>query len=253
MITPDRSKLHKIVVMNPKGGSGKTTLATNIAGCYAMRGKTPTLVDCDPNGFSTRWLDKRPSDRPEIRGIAAFTDMAAGNAYLDTELETEEVIIDLPAGADFDELMHVTYDAGSILIPITPSDIDVFCASRFIANLLLVARFDRRDCQLAIVANRTRQNTKSLERLMRFLKSLEIPLISVLRDTQNYVTAAANGICIHELPSYQTRQDTAQMDAIIGWLDQWPSRRLHTGPSADSDRPVDTGVIPSTVHLSEFG
>ena len=77
LITPDRDDLHKIVVVNPKGGSGKTTLATNIAGYYAMRGPAPTLMDCDPQGFSMRWLDERPHTRPHIHGIAAHAETAS--------------------------------------------------------------------------------------------------------------------------------------------------------------------------------
>ncbi len=228
LIAPDRDNLHKIVVLNPKGGSGKTTLATNIAGCYAMRGPAPTLVDCDPQGFSLRWLEKRPGNRPQIHGIAAYQETVhhTNTVYVQTRPDTENLIIDLPAGVGTNELLDLTYDAGSILIPVLPSEIDVFCASRFIAELLLVAQIDRRDCQLAVVANRTRENTRSYQTLMRFLTSLRIPIITVLRDSQNFVTAAANGICIHELPAYKTKKDIARMDLIISWLDQWRMRRL---------------------------
>ncbi len=228
LIEPDQDNLHKIVVLNPKGGCGKTTLATNIAAYYAMRGPAPTLVDCDPQGFSMRWLDKRPGNRAQIHGIAAFqeTMQDTGTVYVQTRPETKNLIIDLPAALSPDELLDVTYDAGSILIPVLPSEIDVHCASRFVAELLLVAQIDRRDCQLAVVANRTRQNTRSYQVLMRFLTSLHIPIIAVLRDSQNFVHAAANGIGIHELPAHKTKKDIAQMDLIISWLDQWRMRRL---------------------------
>ena len=228
LIAPDRGNLHKIVVLNPKGGCGKTTLATNIAAYYAMRGPAPTLVDCDPQGFSMRWLEKRPGNRPQIHGIAAYQESIrhTGTVYVQTRPDTDNLIFDLPAGLTPDELYDVIYGAGSILIPVLPSQIDVFCASRFIAELLLVAQIDRRDCQLAVVANRIRQNTRSYQMLMRFLTSLQIPIISVLRDGQNFVYAAANGIGINELPAYKTKKDIAQMDLIISWLDQWRMRRL---------------------------
>ncbi len=228
LIAPDRDDLHKIVILNAKGGSGKTTLATNIAGCYAMRGPAPTLVDCDPQGFSMRWLEKRPDNRPKIHGIAAYQEMAqsTGTVYVQTRPETEKLIVDLPAAVSPDELHDFTYDVDSILIPVLPSEIDVFCASRFMAELLLVAQVDRRDCRLAVVANRTRQNTRSYQMLMRFLTSLKIPIIAVLRDSQNFVHAAANGIGIHELPAYKAKKDIAQMRLIISWLDQWRMRRL---------------------------
>ena len=228
LIEPDRDNLHKIVVLNPKGGCGKTTLATNIAAYYAMRGPAPTLVDCDPQGFSMRWLDKRPGNRPQIHGCGAYQQTMQGRdtVHLQTRPETKNLIIDLPAALDPNELLDVTYDAGSILIPVLPSEIDVHCASRFVAELLLVAQIDRRDCKLAIVANRTRQNTRGYQMLMHFLTSLKIPIIAILRDSQNFVHAAANGIGIHELPAHKTKKDIAQMDLIISWLDQWGMRRL---------------------------
>ena len=185
-----------------------------------------------------RWLEKRPGNYPKIHGIAAYQESKRITATVSVQPrpETEILIIDLPAGISPDELHDVTYNAGSILIPILPSEIDVFCASRFIAELLLVARIDRRDCQLAVVANRTRQNTRSREMLLRFLTSLKIPVITEFRDSQNFVHAAANGICIYDLPAYKTRKDIAQMDLLVNWLDQWRVRRLDAEISAYSER-----------------
>jgi len=222
---PDRGDLHKIVVLNPKGGSGKTTLATNLASYYALRGPAPTLIDCDPKGFTMRWLHKRPDSRPEINGIPAYEQPQEGFRHR-LRPGTRTVIYDLPGGVGHDKLQSQTYDAHSILIPVLPSEIDVFSASRFIAELLLIAQFDRRNRQLAVVANRTRENTKSYQMLMRFLRSLKIPLIATLRDSQAYVQAAGEGIGIYEMPAYRVKKDIAQMDAIVEWLDQWRMRQL---------------------------
>jgi len=234
LIAPDRGNLHKIVVLNPKGGCGKTTLATNIAAYYASHGPAPTLVDFDSQGFSMRWLHKRPDNRPRIYGANAYQQAMQGRQaiHLETRPETEKLIIDLPAALDSDELQDVTYDAGSILIPVLPSDIDVNCASRFISDLLLVAQIDRRNRQLAVVANRTRQNTKSYRMLLRFLSSLQIPVIAVLRDSQNFVHAAGQGIGICEMPAYKVRQDAPQLKSIIHWLDQWQMRQLDAAASS---------------------
>ncbi|MDH3433889.1 MAG: hypothetical protein OEM60_08525, partial [Gammaproteobacteria bacterium] len=98
--------------------------------------------------------------------------------------------------------------------------------------LMLVAQFDRRNRNLAIVANRTRKNTRSFRMLMRFLTSLDIPIIAQLRDSQNYVYAAACGIGIHEMPAHRVKQDIEQMDRIITWLDNWRMRRLDAVASA---------------------
>ncbi len=250
LIAPDRGNLHKIVVLNPKGGCGKTTLATNIAAYYAMRGPAPTLVDFDTQGFSMRWLHKRSDNCPQIYGVNAYQKTMQGRqtAQLRTRPDTEKLIIDLPAALGPDELQDVTYDAGSILIPVLPSNIDVNCASRFIADLLLVAQIDRRDRHVAIVANRTRANTKGYQMLLRFLTSLQIPLIAVLRDSQNYVHAAGQGIGICEMPAYKVQKDLPHLKLIINWLDQWLVRQLDVATSAGYEHFPGSQVPTPTTH-----
>ena len=227
-INPDRGNLHKIVILNPKGGSGKTTLATNLASYFARRGPPPTLIDCDPLGYSMRWLDNRSKQAPKIYGFAAHdhcTEQGKG-----TELHawpgSRQMIVDLPAAIPENQLYYQTYDADSILIPITPSEIDIYSAARFIANLLLVAQFDRRKRNLAIVANRTRKHTISFRMLMRFLTSLDIPVIAKLRDSQVFVHAAAHGIGVCDMPAYLVKHDMEQLEAIVQWLDNWRVRKL---------------------------
>lgn len=219
--------LHKIVVLNPKGGCGKTTLATNLASLYALRGPPPTLIDCDPQGFSLRWLEKRPGDRPPIHGLRGFGEEGRGEGSDASQLrrievspESDVAIVDLPAAIPHDRLHEYTYLADSLLLPIQPSAIDVHSATRFIAELLLDAQLDRNERRLAIVANRVRSRTKSYQMLMRFLTSLKIPIIAALRDSQNYVHAAAVGIGICEMPVHRTKDDIAQMNAVVRWLDQ---------------------------------
>ncbi len=253
LISTDRDDLHKIVILNPKGGSGKTTLATNIAGYYAMRGPAPMLVDCDSQGFSMRWLDNRPNDKPSVHGVAAYDEATQTSAAIGVKTwpDSEVLIVDLPAGVTRNQLIDITYDAGSILIPVLPSGIDIYCASRFIAELLLNTQIDRRDCQLAVVANRTRQNTRSYRMLMRFLTSLKIPLLTALRDSQNYVHAAAKGLCIHELPPHKTRNDLAQIELIVNWLDQWRTRRMGLVTTAEYERPsIEPIFLPPQVRAS---
>ncbi len=133
--------------------------------------------------------------------------------------------MDSPASLTHDDLREVTRDATSILVPVMPSAIDIHAASRCIADLLLVAKIDRRDRKLAVVANRTRKNTKSFEKLMRFLDSLGIPIIAILRDSQNFLHAAEAGIGICEMPPYKVRKDLEQLDQVVQWLDGWAERR----------------------------
>ena len=196
LTTPRRDNLNKIVILNPKGGCGKSTLATNLAACYAQRGPTPAIMDYDPQGSSIGWLDRRPNDLPSIHGIAAYKNsMTATRSWqLRVPEDTVSLLIDSPASVNHNDLRELTRDSTSILVPVLPSSMDIHAASRCIADLLLVAKVDRRDRKLAVVANRTRKNTKSFGKLMRFLDSLGIPIIAVLRDSQNFVHAAEQGL-----------------------------------------------------------
>jgi chromosome partitioning protein len=238
--TAHQDNLHKIVILNPKGGCGKTTLATNLASYFAKRGPPPTLVDRDPGGYSTRWIEKRPVERPRIYGITDYDDAQFGRP-LRAWPGSKELIVDLPAAVNKDRLFHEIYDAGSVLIPVMPSEIDIYSAASFIADLLLLARFDRRNRNLAIVANRTRHYTRSYRMLMRFLRSLEIPIVAELRDSQNYVHAATGGIGICEMPAYKVRKDMEHFEVLVDWLDRWRLRRFDAmvadeyGPTPDAD------------------
>ena len=74
LITPRQDNLNKIVILNPKGGCGKSTLATNLAACYASRGTTPAIMDYDPQGSSMAWLERRPDERDRRRTLVWLSD-----------------------------------------------------------------------------------------------------------------------------------------------------------------------------------
>ena len=173
------------------------------------------------------WIERRPVSLPVIHGIAAYKrSMQATRSWqLRVPDETSNLIVDSPASLNHEDLREVTRDACTILVPVLPSSIDIHAASRCIADLLLVAKIDRRDRKLAVVANRTRKNTKSFEKLMRFLDSLGIPIIAVLRDSQNFVHAAEKGIGICEMPPHKVRKDIIELEKVIEWLDGWQERR----------------------------
>lgn len=222
-LAANRDDLQRIVILNPKGGCGKTSLATNLASYFALRGPPPALLDQDPQGASMLWLQNRPKNRPPIHGIAAFKQSmnATRSWQLRVPQETRHLIIDTPAALEGPEIHDVIYDATNVLIPVLPSAIDIRSAAKFIADLLLYAQLDRGTTCVGIVANRTRSNTRSLQQLMRFLSSLRIPVIAVLRDSQNFVAAADEGLGIYELPYFRAKQDIAEMSKIVDWLDRW--------------------------------
>ena len=245
LITPSREKLNKIVVLNPKGGCGKSTLATNIAACYASRDEQPAIMDYDPQGSSIAWLGRRPAGMPPIHGIAAYKkSMQATRSWqLRIPENTVNLIVDSPASINHDDLRELTRDSSSILVPVLPSALDIDAASKCIADLLLVAKVNRNEGKLAVIANRTRKNTKSFGRLMRFLDSLGIPIIAVMRDSQNFVHAAEQGVGLCEMQPSRVKTDLAEMQKIVTWLDGWPSRRRD--PSAAIAKERQPTVRPS--------
>jgi chromosome partitioning protein len=219
IITPYQDGLKQIVILNPKGGCGKTTLATNLAAYLAHRGPPPMLIDNDPNGYSSRWLERRPRGSCKINGIADCKLTTHGKRVWPSRIprSTETIIMDTPAALGPREINELTRNADCILVPILPSAFDVHTATRFIAELLLLTQFDRR---VAVVANRTRLNTKSLLMLTEVLTELETPTIGVLSNSQNYVHAADAGLSIYELPRHKAKQEVAQMDSVATWVDR---------------------------------
>jgi len=212
----------KIVVLNTKGGSGKTTIATNLAAYYAWKGQQVALMDLDPQGSSIRWLKQRPADLPAIHPIAAYEKrMGMTRAFaLRAPPGTERLIVDTPAALPALQMPETVRDASAIVVPVLPSDIDIHAASRCIADLLLVAKVHRSEKRLVIVANRARRYTKAYQSLMRFLRSLRIPVAAVLRDSQAYVRSAETGMGLHEMKGALLQEDLDTWKPLIEWLDR---------------------------------
>jgi chromosome partitioning protein len=222
--------MQRIVVLNPKGGSGKTTIATNLAACYAANGDRPTLMDLDPQASSMRWLRKRPGEAPPIHGIAAFERTSAVTRSWQTRIPADcgVVIIDTPAAVDPHSLPDLTRGADAVLVPVMPSEIDIHATAKCIADLLLVAKIRRSQKRIGIIANRVRSNTRVSQSLTRFLRSLDIPLIATLRDTQSYVRSAEIGLGVYEMQRWQVQHDLPHWQEVLGWIAARP--RAHAAP-----------------------
>jgi chromosome partitioning protein len=212
--------MQRIVVLNPKGGSGKTTIAINLASYLAARGHRPVLMDFDPQGSSLRWVKKRKPAQAPVHVIAAFEkDTRTTRAFqLRVPDFATHVVIDTPAALESRQLPEMTRDADKIIVPVLPSDIDIHACSRCIGDLLLVAKIRREDNRLGVIANRIRRNTLVYQALIRFLHTLRIPIVATLRDSQNYVRAAELGLGVHEMKSYVAQGDVEQWVPLVEWL-----------------------------------
>ncbi|HEY3785569.1 MAG TPA: AAA family ATPase [Steroidobacteraceae bacterium] len=231
----------RIVVLNPKGGSGKTTIAINLASYFASRQQKPVLMDFDPQGSSLRWVRKRQPTQPPIQVIAAFErDTRTTRAFqLRLPDNCTHVIVDTPAAVDARQLPEVTRDAHKILVPVLPSDIDIHTCSRTIRDLLLVAKIRREDDRIGVIANRIKRNTLTYQALIRFLQSLGIPIVATIRDSMNYVRAAEQGVGVHEMKSYLAREDVEQWRPLVAWLENSGDA---PEPAQDPSAPVVVGA-----------
>jgi len=238
--------MQRIVVLNPKGGSGKTTLAINLAAYFAIRGDNTLLIDRDPQGSATRWLRKRKAPQPVITGIATFEHDARTTRSWQMRVPegTERIVVDSPAAVEARLLPELTRDAHKVIVPVLPSDIDIHAASRCIADLLLVAKIKRAENRIGVIANRVRKNTLMFQSLMRFLEKLEIPVIATIRDSQNYVRAAEQGVGVHEMKAYLVKEDMTQWETLLAWLE--PERVLAEQPAPLQEQPQPEVVAVAT-------
>lgn len=206
--------MRSIMVLNAKGGSGKSTIATNLASFYATNGHKVMLVDCDPQHSSLDWLKSRPAGRPSITAI----DGSEGSYR--TPRGIDYIIYDTPAAVRGKELTNLLRKAQSVIVPVLPSPIDMRAATDFIRVILDNGRVSRKETRIALLANRCRENTNVYHQLETFLNKVrKVPFISVLRETQNYNRAAERGLGIFELAPYQISRDLEQWDPIIKWLE----------------------------------
>lgn len=205
--------MRQIMVINAKGGSGKTTIATNLASYFATQNKNVTIIDYDPQGSSLAWLDARsPAKRP-IQGIAGFKKNAER-----PKRNTDIVIMDAPAAVHGAELTKMVRKAKTILIPVLPSPIDMRAATSFIKELKSSAPVSQKKAKLALVANRSRDITNIFWELEEFLSAQKLPYLTMLRDSQNYVRAAERGLGIYEMGPAATAVDRDQWEPIIKWV-----------------------------------
>jgi chromosome partitioning protein len=206
--------MRHVMVMNSKGGCGKSTLATNIACFFAQEGHKVVLADYDPQQSSLDWLAVRPADLPPITGIKAYDD-GVRNVPRDTEV----LVIDAPARTHGSELNELVRRAETIIVPVLPSPIDIRACSHFMEELLELGKVQREQARLGVVANRVRENTLMFEELDKYLGKLKgVTYPGVLRQSANYLRAIERGMSVLELPEYLARPDWEQWAPITKWL-----------------------------------
>lgn len=215
--------MRRIVVMNTKGGCGKTTIATNLASLYASKGFKTALFDHDAQGSSTHWLRCRSELSPAIYGVEAYRDTHGVTRSWQVRVPpgTERIVLDTPASMDRMELMERVRGVDAVLIPVLPSSIDTYAAANFIRDLLLVAKLRSRT-RVGIIPNRVRESTLAFQSLSRFLNSLNIPVVAQLHDSQLYVQAAEKGLGVHEIADPRAKRHTRAWRNLHDWIEHVP-------------------------------
>ena len=202
-----------VVVANPKGGVGKSTLATNIAGYYARRGHTVMLGDTDRQQSSRMWLGLRPAAARTISSWDVGDDKLAKPPR-----GTTHVVLDTPAGIHGKALKQVVDIADKVLVPLQPSIFDIYAPRAFLDELAQMKKTAHK--QVGIVAMRVDPRTIAADKLQEFVKSLGLPVIGHLRSTQNYIHLAARGLTLFDVAPGRVERDLEQWQEICRWLDR---------------------------------
>lgn len=201
-----------IVVANPKGGVGKSTLATQVAGFLARRGHSVMLGDADRQQSSGTWLRLRP---PQARSIVTWD--ASSDDVLRPPRGVTHVVLDTPAGLHGKALKTVLKRADKVLIPLQPSIFDIYATQGFLDELL--ERRSASGLEIGIVGMRVDERTIAAEQLREFVGRLGLPVITNLRDTQNYIHLAARGLTLFDVQPAQVARDLAQWQPLCQWLE----------------------------------
>ena len=194
------------LVTNPKGGSGKTTLATNLAGYFAGRGKRVLLRDMDRQGSSSHWLARRPTNLPEI---------FAPSKKLP---EVDVTIIDSPAGLRGDKLSDAVKAADWVIVPMQSSIFDIKATEDFLEVLRAEKAVRKERTFVAMVGMRITSRTKAADKLEQYLAASEFPVVGHLRNAQIYAHAAEEGKSIFDLSAYRAKKDIEQWAQLLKWI-----------------------------------
>jgi chromosome partitioning protein len=223
-------------VINAKGGVGKTTIAINLASWFAVSGVNATILDYDPQGSSLHWLKQRPPAAPRINAADAAPHKGPGLASLNRAIprDTEQLIIDAPAGPNRLLMRELLDRSHAIVIPVAPSKIDIHATANFIRELLLITCTRHRNIRVAVVANRARESTAVYEPLQRFVYSLRMSFLTCLFDSEVYIEAGDSGLGVYELDETYTADQRREFFPIVEWVD----------PDAHYRMPDLSNVVP---------
>ena len=205
--------MRTILIANPKGGSGKTTLATNLAGYLAKQNHKVVMWDLDQQKSSLNWLALRAPELPSISKLSLEQDSPQKRME-----KNDWLVLDSPAGIQGKNLSHALKIAHKIIVPVQPSVFDMIATRDFINRLAKEKTIQKRKSFIGIVGMRVDPRTRAASTLEQFLMQYDLPILTYLRDTTVYVNAAFNGKSIFDLPFYQAKQELVQWQPLTKWV-----------------------------------
>ncbi|MDR2838293.1 MAG: ParA family protein [Azonexus sp.] len=205
--------MRAVLVANPKGGAGKTTLATNLSGYFANHGMNTSLCDLDRQQSALRWMAFRDPALPPVTGYYAGNQIS-----LSLPREADWVVVDAPAGLQGYKLSDYLRAVDKVVVPLAPSVFDMAATEDFLNSIRNEMRGQRG--KISIVAMRVDPRTRAAGMLEEFLKHFDIPIVAYLRNTQNYVNVAATGATIFDPPRARHKRDIEQWSSLIEWLEK---------------------------------
>ena len=205
--------MKSFLIANPKGGAGKSTLATNLAGYFARGGHHVMLGDIDRQHSSRDWLSIRSNALPPIHGWDLEKDRPARPPK-----ETTHAVLDTPAGLHGKMLERALKQVRRVIVPVQPSLFDILATRQFLETLLEEKDVRKEKTFVAVVGMRVDARTRAAGELERFLSYYDLPVLAYLRDTQLYVQAAANGMTLFDLTPSRAARDLEQWQPIIDWV-----------------------------------
>ncbi len=221
-----------ILVINSKGGSGKTMVATNLAAYFASNNFNTTIMDYDPQGSSLHWLSSRPQSLPAIHGANAVRQK--GNLLRSWQMaipkNTDRLIIDSPASVGGLLLQEMVRKSDALIIPVAPSATDIHATGHFVKDLFLVGQIRSNKTKAAVVANRVNCSDLLYDPLERFLNLLRLPFLTRLSHSEKYVSASDQGMGIFEMDHKETISERNEFQPILSWLGSGGDREDENTP-----------------------
>jgi chromosome partitioning protein len=204
----------RILVTNAKGGCGKTTIATQLAGAFAAAGHFTALADADRQRSSLGWLARRP------RGAAAIAGLDWSKEVGVPTRRTERLVVDAAPALRGKHIAELVKTADLVVLPVLPSIFDETATRRFLDRLDKIRSIARGRKSVAVVGNRIRPGSRAAEHLEKVFGGIGRPLVARLRDSRLYADSAAKGLSLFDARGNRERELRRDWQPLLDFFER---------------------------------